>query len=191
MENIVLTVTLRADSGAESELMEHFRKFKSGKGLQDRSFELRRLMVIGFNSQKSFSEIPEVRSNAIRKNAIAQSSAEPSVYSSSSIEDVYQNSSNQFTRKAALSIPQVSLIKPAEKVHESVKVITTIEIDTKRDVEPQTQQNLAVLSISSESVNAENSDPNGFAEIRKSVSAWDFGMAKQAENANVTTGEIT
>ena len=61
MENIVLTVTLRAVSENESDLIEHIKKFKSGKGFQDRSFELRRLLVIRFEKEISTLNPPDAK----------------------------------------------------------------------------------------------------------------------------------
>ena len=171
MKNLVLTVTLRVDSGAESELIEHFNRFKTGKGFQDRGFELRRLLIAGFNSQRSFSEIPEFRSHAIKKNVFAQSSVKPSVYSSNSIEDIYQNSSNKFTGKAASSIPEISSSKISEKLHESMKVIDAVEVDEKRKIEQLTQQNLPALSSLSpvsEIANSKNVDDDMSAAICES-----------------------
>lgn len=73
MKNIVLTITLRSDSEKESELMEHLNKFKSGKGFQERTFELRRLLIAGLTKGISTSNSTDVkneqRTNVLFENA--------------------------------------------------------------------------------------------------------------------------
>lgn len=191
MDSILLTLTLKSESGQDSILIKHLKKFRAGKGIQERSFEIRRLLHAGLSNHRAFSESFEVRNQSPYQNTSVKTATTPGVDSFSPGDDFSHNSSKEFTKKAASSVPEINLSKPIERVNESVKVIDVAEVDIKRNIEPQTQQNLPALSLSSESVNSENSDPNNFEEMLESVDIWAFGKAKQAENTNVTTGEIT
>ena len=186
-----MTLTLKSESGQDSILIKHLKKFRAGKGIQERSFEIRRLLHAGLSNHRAFSESFEVRNQSPYQNTSVKTATTPGVDSFSPGDDFSHNSSKEFTKKAASSVPEINLSKPIERVNESVKVIDVAEVDIKRNIEPQTQQNLPALSLSSESVNSENSDPNNFEEMLISVDIWEFGKAKQAENTNVTTGEIT
>ena len=191
MDSILLTLTLKSESGQDSILIKHLKKFRAGKGIQERSFEIRRLLHAGLSNHRAFSESFEVRNQSPYQNTSVKTATTPGVDSFSPGDDFSHNSSKEFTKTAASSVPEINLSKPIERVNESVKVIDVAEVDIKRNIEPQTQQNLPALSLSSESVNSENSDPNNFKEMLISVDIWAFGKAKQAENTNVTTGEIT
>ena len=195
MDSILLTLTLKSESGQDLILIKHLKKFRASKGIQERSFEIRRLLHAGLSNHRAFSESFEVRNQSPYQNTSVKTATTPGVDSFSPGDDFSHNSSKEFTKKAASSVPEINLSKPIERVNESVKVIDVAEVDIKRNIEPRTQQSLPVLSLSlslsSESVNSGNSDPNNFEEMLISVDIWEFGKAKQAENTNVTTGEIT
>jgi hypothetical protein len=190
MESILLTLTLKSESRNDLILIEHLRKFRTGKGNQERGFEIRRLLHAGLKNQKSFSESFDAKNNPLYQDVSEKSAPTRSFFSSSSNEDVVQESDKPLAEKNTSYISKIESSATIKVTHESLNIVAEIQ-NVELKISEQKSQQLSALSPVFESLVLEPIEYDEYAGIRDSFLSMESSVKSLAiENKTVNTGEV-